>query len=257
MTYPEVSLDVRSAAAFGLLPGLTRVAALGTVLDVDPGTVPEDVWTNGGRYPWLPTATALQLRSTDAADNPSGIGASRVLLNVLDSQLVQRAVIVTLNGITPVALPSPVLRINSMIVLAMGSAYPAGATSTNVGDLILEDVAGATLRGIVQAGVGITQQSCYTVPFGFSLGIYQLMLDVRSPSGALGQMARMVTYFKSPAGGSRTPLLFGNTSASPYAHSINPPIVITAGTDFSLLVTEVSDNNSVVTAAWNGVLRAL
>ena len=69
-------------------------------------------------------------------------------------------------------------------------------------------------------------------------------------------MVTMTTYFRSPGAAYIQPLYLGNTNSQPYAHQIDPPIAVLEKTDFSLRIVKTSDNNLVITAGWNGILKA-
>lgn len=245
------------AVAAGLCPSWTVGRVLGMNPDVDTGTTPESVWSGGGRYPWIPTARALQIRSTSAADTAAGTGAASVAFTLLDSgRLPLVTPNVTLNGLTAVPISGLPFRINSASLASMGSARAVDDVSSNAGDLIIEDVAAPnTVRAIIPAGAGRLKQAAFTVPMGFTLMINSVLLDVKSPSGSVGQYFRLATWFKMPSGVVIQPIEFGNTSSGPYLHESDPPITALQGWDVDLLVTNTSDNNEVVTAAFNGFIR--
>lgn len=258
MTWPNNGPDFLDAVSFGVAPGYIRVGNFGHNPDVDINTVPEDAWTNGGRYPWMLAATTLRVKSTSAADSPAGTGVASVTINGLDIAFNAISQTIILNGITPVAVPIDLYRINSVRSVSVGSAAVIAIGAANAGDITVEDVAGPnTVRAIIPTGYGGTRQAPYTVPAGQALLVKQILLDVKSPSGSVGQYARLSTYFKTVAGVISQPIEFGDTSGGPYPHNIDPPILVTAGMDFSLLLTNTSDNNTAITGAWNGYQRML
>lgn len=243
--------DWEDAIAMSMVPGITRVVGIGYNPDVDTASTPEDCWGFSGMYPWLTAPTMLQVRSTSANDSAAGTGMRTLTIPALDANYAEAPVTITLNGTTPVPLPAAVLRINPMRGLTAGSA------GTNVGDIMLEDAGGGTLRGIILTGIGIAQQAPYTVPAGFTLFVPQLLLDVNSPTGGVSRFVQMQTYIKGPGNACAVkPLSIGTTNAAPYPHLSKPPIRIAEKSDFSLPVAVVSDNNTIVTAGWNGYLRA-
>ena len=242
MYQPFAPIDFYDAVALGKIPKYTRASAIGNNPDVDTTSFPEDAWSGGGLYPWLPNGvnTALQIRSTSASDT--------MVVNVFGLTAPQfRAVTVTptLAGTTPVSLATALTRIN----LAMP------ATGLNVGDIIIEDVAAPnTIRAIIPAGVGVTQQAAYTVPEGGTLLIRQIYIGMLPASGASARQATVKTYFRFPSGATRLTVQLQMANGQSYAHAIEPPIALVTGTDFNLRVDHVSDNNSNITCAWNGIL---
>lgn len=239
------------AVAWGLLaPNYSRAFAVGFNPDVDTATTPEDAWGSNGLYPWLTAPTSLEVVSTSALDTSAGTGARTISITVLDVNYVQSFQTVTLNGLTPVAITGQPLRINAC------RCTTAGIGGVNAGDIIIRDAGAGTTRGIILAGIGAMRQAPYTVPAGFTLAIPWILLAVDSPSGAVGKFASISTYFKSATTAAILPLQIGNTNGTPYNHFNDPPIIVIEKTDFALRINSASDNNSIVTAGWNGILRA-
>lgn len=242
--------DWEDAISMSMIPDALRAVGIGFNPDIDTTSVPEDCWGFSGLYPWLTNPTMLQVRSTSTADSAGGTGMRTVSIPVLDTNYASAPVVITLNGTTPVPLPAAVLRINPPRGLTAGSA------GTNVGDIMIEDVSGGTLRSIILAGYGVATQAPYTVPAGLTLFIPQLLLNINSPTGGVGKFVQMRTYFKGPNDACAiTPLPLGTTNAGPHNHISKPPIRVAEKTDFSLIVSVTSDNNCVVTAGWNGYTR--
>lgn len=247
---PIAPIDFYDAVALGLdtVRKFTRASAVGNNPDVDTTTTPEDVWSGGGLYPWITTGSnvALQVRSTSASDTSVGPGALGITLGGLTAPLFRVSnQTISLNGTTPVAIPTALNRINAF----------ATTSGLNVGDIIIEDVAPPnTIRGIIPAGVGVMQQSQYTVPEGCRLLIRQIYIGMLPASGATARQATVKTYFKFTSSATRLTVALQMANGQSYAHFIEPPIAIGTGTDFGLRVDNVSDNNSNITCAWNGVL---
>lgn len=249
--YPNtLNPDFNSSVSFGLVPRYTRAFGIGYNPDVDTGTTPEDAWGTNGLYPWLPTLTNLEVVSTSALDTSAGTGARTVTVATLVGDYVSSPQVITLNGLTAVPIPTQAIRINGARCLT------AGSVGTNVGDIIIRDAGGGTVRGIILAGFGTARQAPYTVPAGFTLAVSYILLSVDSPSGSVGKFASVSTYFKSPTGAAIQPLQIGNTNGQPYNHYSDPPLIVTERTDFALRINTASDNNTTVTAGWNGILRS-
>lgn len=243
--------DFNTAVGFGLLaPNYTRAFATGFNPDVDTASTPEDAWGAPGLYPWLDQLTSLEAVSTSASDSAAGSGARTVTFNTLVGDYVATPQTITLNGITPVPVPIQAIANNGGRVLSVGSS------GTNVGEIILRDAGGGAIRGIILAGVGVMRQAPYTVPAGFTLAVPWILLAVDSPTGSTGKFASISSYFKSPTTAAIQPLQIGSTNTTPYNHFSDPPIMVLERTRFALRINNASDNNTIVTAGWNGLLRA-
>lgn len=245
----DVFPELRTAVALGQVAGYSRAFGLGYAPDVDTATVPQDAWGGIGLFNWMTGATSLEAVSTSASDSAAGTGARTVTFSTLTGDYVSTPQTITLNGLTPVAIPIQAIANNG------GRVLTAGSGETNVGDIILRDAGGGTIRGIILAGKGVMRQASYTVPAGKTLIISQLVIAVDSPTGAVGKFAGVETYFKSPTGASVQPLYLANTNGTPYPHFSDPPIMVLERNRFSLRIVKVSDNNTIVSAGWNGVLK--
>lgn len=233
---------------FGLVPGLTRVTALGNNPDVDTGTIPEDVWSGGGLYPWMTASTALEIVSTNANDTAAGTGARTVLVQGLDINYIEVSQTITLNGVTPVALPQNLFRINNALIASAGSG------ETNTGIINIQDAGAGTIRAIIPAGYGITKQSIYTVPAGYTLQILSQFFSFNEVAGG-NKFARFATFVRSSNGFYRLPLELAVGDEPPYRHDGIPGLTLVEKTDFALRCTSISNDNSNVTAAWLGIRR--
>lgn len=237
--------DFLLETGLGMIPGRRRVTALGNNADID--TAPADVAFGLGSalYPWMTSATALEIVSASANDAAAGTGARTVLINGLNATWQEISQIVTLNGVTPVVIPIPLYRINSALIMSTGSGQ------TNAGDITIRNSGGGTIRSIMPAGIGITRQSQYTVPAGYTLSVNSIVLSINRPTSQ--RDASISSYIGSPNGFYRMPLelsVDGNT----YRHDGLPGIIVPEKTDFGLRCTYVSAINTNLTAAWLGVL---
>ena len=245
------SRDWMFAVAGGLLPGHSRVAGLGNNPDIDTSTFPEDVWSNGGLYPWLAAAVPMEMLSSSASDAAAGVGARTVLINGLDANYNAISETITLNGITPVATTRSYLRINNLLVMS------AGTSKTNVGTITLRTVATVETHATIPVGAGtvggygISRRSIFTVPAGNTLFIDSFFGCVNRSTTQ--DAATIATFFQSPNGFYRMTLEFSITNA-PYRHDGFPPIVVAEKNDFCLRCNYTSTNNMDLTAAWLGVL---
>ncbi len=244
-----IPADYFSSIAFGDdSTNLRRVTGLGNNPIVASGTVPEDVWSGGGIYPWLTTSTALEAISDSASDTAAGIGARTISLSCLDGNYVELASqVITLNGLTPVAFSVPCFRTQQSLVIS------AGSNQTNVGNINIRDVGGGTVRAIIPAGYGITKQSQYTVPAGHTLQVVSLYIAALKSTGAALSID-MATYFKSAAGVYRLPVTVSTGSNGVYRHDSLPGITAAEKTDFQLRVMDTSGTANI-SGAWLGYIR--
>lgn len=244
--YLPFSMDALLAVGFNQLPKYIRTVALGNNPNVGTGTVPQDVWSGGGLYPWMTGSTALEIVSSSAADAAAGTGARTVLVNGLDADYEPVAQTVTLNGTTAAPLATNVFRINSAVIMTSGSGQ------VNAGTLTIRDAGGGTTRAIIPLGYGITKQAQYTVRAGHTLQIISSFFNVQRQGAEPG--ATLSTWARGSNGTYRMALEF-TVSGNPYRHDGIPGIVVPEKSDFGFRCNAVKSNNTDITAAWLGVLR--
>lgn len=243
MSFGATSLsDLVMAGALGALPNVRRITALGNNPDI---TAQEDIWTGGGTYPWMTAATSLEIVSASANDTAAGTGARTVQIQGLDANYAEVNQTITLNGITPVAIPTPIFRINAALVVTAGSA------TTNVGNITIRDSGAGTARAILQAGYGISRQSQFTTPAGYTGIINTFLLSINRPTTA--RDATLSTYIKGPTTSARRTVEVC-ISSQPWQIHQNAISVLQEKTDFGITAMSVSAANTDVTAAWVGLM---
>jgi len=170
--------------------GYKVVHKFGHNTDIDSSY--ETLWSAGGNYSYLSSATTLKISSADANDDDGDTGARTVLIQGLDTNYNEIEETVTLDGQTAINTSNEYLRVYRMIV------QTAGSSNHN--------------EGIVYAGTG-------TVTSGVPANIYaeipaeynQTMMAVYTiPADKTGYMT---TFYASPDSQAsfQTQLLFGNS----------------------------------------------
>lgn len=240
------------AVSLGLIPGCVRATAIGTNPTAAAGA---SFWYGTGAYNWIPSARNLEIVSSSASDTLAGTGVQKVLVSGLDANYSQISETVSMNGTTAVALANQYLRINRAV------SAQAGSAQVNQGNISIRDTGGGTLRAIIPIvlagiGIGITSQSAYTVPAGYTLIIESMILSINRNTGNTVNNVTVRTWSRSAAGVLMLPLSFSTSSNLPYRHEAGngyPLLTLSEKTDVDLYCTEVS-NAVPVTASWIGAL---
>lgn len=240
-----------SALSMGMVPGARAVQIQGINPDIDTATLPESTVPFGGLYPFQAAAQALQAVSTSADDSAAGLGVRTILVQGLGNAHEELNEVVTMNGLTPVALVNQYRRINGVTSLTVG----AGTTGTNVGTITIQTTIGAIPQAQIPIGYGRNQCCIYTVPAGYNLWVidgFASLLDV-SNSAALAITFQF--YGRDYLGPWISRFLFTVSNMTP-TYNIRPPVMraMPPGADLTLRVTNASASNLLVTATLNGFL---
>lgn len=165
----------------GFIPGRSIVNIFGTAFDVHSSETPCTIWPQKTLYEFPNAGENWQIRSTSPLDTLLGIGAQKVAIDILDTSYNKTPLVVNLNGLFPVALPTGNnnFRCNGMTVV---QANPAG-TRSNVGDLILEPLGGGLIRAFILAGKGFNTSFTYTVPAGHNLWLPNFLFNMAKLGG--------------------------------------------------------------------------
>lgn len=135
-----------------------NISIVGENMDIDILSTPEDVISVGGTA-YLPSAVATTtVVSSSDEDKSGGTGAFELYYEGMTTDFVPVSGVVSLNGITPVAMPD-LLRCN------LAFEGECGTNGTNVGTIDIKH--GANVLAEIQAGHGTTQNAVFTVPAGY------------------------------------------------------------------------------------------
>jgi hypothetical protein len=177
------------------------------------GPLWEGLTGSGGNYPFPASAAQIVVVSSSAGDT-----AVTMLISGLDANFAPITESVALNGTTNVTTVQSFLRINSVVTTAGNAVGNVTFTS------------GATVIAKVNAGIGQTQMSVYTVPAGYTLYITYFQGDgnTTTTSGAF-----MNTRLRTTLNPSGVVLISGQaTYLTNLTVPYGVPVAVTEKTDF-------------------------
>jgi hypothetical protein len=177
------------------------------------GPLWEGLTGSGGNYPFPGSAAQIVVVSSSASDT-----AVTMLISGLDANFAPITESVVLNGTTNVTTVKSFLRINSVVTTAGNAVGNVTFTS------------GATVIARVNAGIGQTQMSVYTVPAGYTLYLTYFQGDgnTTTTSGAF-----MNTRLRTTLNPSGVVLVSGQaTYLTNLTVSYDVPVQVTEKTDF-------------------------
>lgn len=145
--------------------------------DVDDSL--ETVWSQGGLYSYLASASTLKISSSSTADTSAGTGARTVTIYGLDSNYDEISETITLNGQTSVDSTKEYLRINRMVVNTAGSGEQnAGVIYAGTGTVTVG--VPANVYASIAIGDNQTLMCLWTVPRGYTAYLSQIDISMNT-----------------------------------------------------------------------------
>jgi len=139
----------------GQISGHSTLSLFGYQSAVGNTKIP--VWENATAYTYITSASTLTLVSTSASDDT----VAKVLISGLDSSFNPISETLALNGTSGVTTVNSYFRVNSLLMTTPGTSQ-----TTNVGTITLKQSSNVIAQ--INAGIGKSQMSIYTVPAGYS-----------------------------------------------------------------------------------------
>jgi hypothetical protein len=258
----DVQVPFPFAASISTGGATARVSTLGNNPSVDTSTQPEDVWSgavlgvlNSIDHKFIPkpqTPTSMEIVSDSANDTAAGTGARTVAVVYLDANYASKTTVLTMNGVTPVALPETVMRVNMVAVSTSGTFG-----GNNIGNISIRAAGGlgATYQYLI-AGLGFARSSMFTVPDKVSVDLMSIFVSINR----VDTNVRAATFSlcnQNQAGRLIKGLELAITSDNPYRHEAAgvPLINYAARTDFWLRCEAVSLSGTNVTGSLFGYTR--
>lgn len=240
--------DFEQNLALGKIEGKQIVNKYGRNIDVDTGTVPEDLWGGGGVYTgWATAAEPLRVASSDTNDTAAGTGARTLTISGLDASYNQITETVTLNGTSNVVTQQSFLRAHSCRVASAGSG------GANVGSITVgQNVTTTNVMINIQPAFNQSQCGCYTVPAGYTALIQQV--SGTTNVGTAGATVQCTFYIRAFGEVFRYRRPFTICVNSPYIVDIYGGIVLTEKSDVIIRCFSASANNNDVAVGYDMIL---
>lgn len=179
--------DWYNQIAFGTVPNCTPWTKTGYNGAV--GTTEADVWVAGGAYVWPTAAQQMEVVSSNAGDTGAGAGIQQARIGYLDASYVEKSVIVTLNGLAPVATgvgAADIFRVQSFRAVRVGVN---GVASGNVDVRMIGGA--ATIFSRIGPGFTRARNQTWTVPAGKTLYVTSIVFS--SGAAVPGKDVRFTT----------------------------------------------------------------
>ncbi|MCH8977989.1 MAG: hypothetical protein IH945_01945 [Armatimonadetes bacterium] len=152
--------DVFFEIAKGNVPGHRAKFIFAFSPNIADGMGEVDLWGPAETMSYVPAAERLNIKSTDAQDNPAGAGARNLLLVGLVAGYVEEAETVVMDGTDDVLTAKAYIRPPQIAV------FEAGGAGHNVGLITAISETSGFLQSHVEPTTSLSFSSHYTVPAG-------------------------------------------------------------------------------------------
>ena len=130
-----------------------------------------DIWIPGGVLSRLSSAETMDIASSSTADDIGGTGAITIRVEGLANDWSILNEDITLDGTTTVTTLGSFLRINRMYITSSGTGQ------VNAGNITATASTAATVQSKIDADVGQTEQTQFTVPLGYRVFATELQVN--------------------------------------------------------------------------------
>lgn len=244
MSYPR---DFYFQASSGEINGLTSINKFGSNTDIDTGSVPETVWSNGSEYTFASSSGFISVVSSSNSDNSGGAGALIIKVQGLNENYQEIEESFTMDGTSSVSSVS-----DKWLKVYRAFVVSAGSTESNVGTITI--TLGALTLATIPAEVSQTQMAIFAIPVnkkGYLTSITGSIL--RSGSNRSADLA----LYQRVNGVKRKIYEFNieTTGSTTFTKNFKTPLVFNEKTDIYVNVINVSTNNTAVFASFNVILQ--
>lgn len=238
--------------ALGRIGGMTALTKFGRNPGIGSGES-QDIWNGGDLYTGQPvsfTPETVTVTSASANDTAVGTGARTIRITGLRSSTSEEYETedITLNGTSDAISVNSWWRINRAFVLTAGSG------GENDGEITIKSTS-TTANVFVNMAEGFNQStiSAYTVPYGKTLLLKRIRVSMTRTNGSAGS-ATVSMRVREVGGVYRAINVYeiqdgGGANYKYFAGATYP-----AGSDIKFRADDVSDNNTVVEAAFEFIL---
>ena len=160
-TNPLPVVDFLIEVNKGNIPGHSLIHKFAHNSDVDTSAV-EDVWDTGGVYVPLTSGVQFEVVSTSANDDITGTQARKIYIELIKEDFTEATEELELDGLNPVTTTGiDYIRCNRAYITEVGTY-----DGTNEGSITIRVVSAGATQATIDAGLGQTHKSHYTVPAG-------------------------------------------------------------------------------------------
>lgn len=205
----------------------------------------EDIWSAGGTKEIATTAETVDIVSSSTADDFGGTGANLIQIEGLDSDYNVVIEQITMDGTTTVTTTSLWRRVYRATVIFAGSGQ------VNAGNITITNTTSGQTMAQILADFGVTQDSHYMVPAGYTGFLISMETSVYRTSGGSGSKSAEITgKFYNVLGNMVLNLGVVSVSSGTVYRKFDAPARIPEKSEYWYTATAAS-NGTAASVRWN------
>jgi len=240
----EATKDFWTEAAAGRVPGYSTGNKFGRNPDIDTGTLPEDIWSEGGVYTGFPTtglAETVDVVSASVNDTAAGTGAQKVTLYGLDGDYLEQEEEITMNGTTAVTSTKTWWRLNRVRVTQAGSSeHNEGKITVN------HTTTTANVFATVDAEASQTSILAFSVPANKKLVALNVHIAIDRASGSGVESSLTLRVRDNAVGTVRILDYYFVTEGEHFHEEYHSTKIIDEKSDIWIRADDVSASNTII-----------
>ena len=247
MTYLK-NRDFYLEVAKGNVTKHSDYGCFGINTDIDTGSTPEDIWSDGGVFTPPTTYRIHALVSSSASDTSAGVGARTIrVFGVVSTGLEEETI--TMNGVTPVNTVNSYSDIYRMVI------YTAGTSLTNVGVITATAAVDATITASIQVnGYNASRRAIRLIPPGYKGYLTDWKGSMIQATANNTSVINLLTKTSTGLWVTRGLHTLTNSGGGNETDEYKVPLLIESGEFVKVQCSSVSANNTQVQVNINIVL---
>lgn len=209
--------------------------------------IEEDIWSAGGIKDIITTAETIDVVSSSTSDDFGSTGAQLIQIYGLNENYEIQEEQITMDGTTTVTTASLWREVNRVSVIL------AGSNRKNVGNITVTNTTSGQTMAVVQSELGITQDSHYMVPAGYTGFLCSMEASVYRSTGSGSREAEIKGKFYNVAGNIILTLATVAAENDTITREFHVPARIPEKSMYWYTAT-ASGNNTAASVRWNMVL---
>jgi hypothetical protein len=237
--------DFNLEVSKGNVPKHSRINKSGYNIDIDTGTLPEDLWEGGGLWVAPTTSRIHNITSSSANDTSAGTGARTIVVQGLNATYDQVSETIIMNGSSNVAT------VNSYTIIFYMYVVTAGSLNTAAGIISATAQTDATITAYIGTGDNQTNMAIYQIPNGYKGYLHNWDAAMQQATASSSAICQLIVKPFGSVNRVRRLHYLNNSGNSHEVDQFIPPLQLSAKDLIFIRCSNVSNNNTAIQGGFN------